>query len=157
MEWRPRGAYSRACPTQGYALRDKHEDYLKKKQQKSWRVHAKERHLAEHENNSGIKVARGIRETASQDGAVLLDIEQGLCFSLNGVGAKIWEMVKDRHSLDEITDTLEQEFRLPRTQLLEDVSDFLKRLEEVRLIGKESSGADNHGFFSRLLGRSRSA
>lgn len=52
---------------------------------------------------------------------------------------------------------LEQEFRLPRTQLLEDVSDFLKRLEEVRLIGKESSGADNHGFFSRLLGRSRSA
>jgi len=113
--------------------------------------------LAEHANNSAIKAAHGVRETASQDGAVLLDIEQGLCFGLNPVGAKIWEMVKDGRSLDEMTDALEKEFRLPRAQLLVDVSDFLKQLEKMRLVGEQSSPADKSGFFSRLLARNRSA
>ena len=35
----------------------------------------------------------GIRETVSEDGAVLLDIDQGICFSLNPVGLKIWELL----------------------------------------------------------------
>jgi hypothetical protein len=35
-----------------------------------------------------IVIAPGVRETASEDGAVLLDIEQGICFSLNPVGSQ---------------------------------------------------------------------
>lgn len=113
--------------------------------------------MSEQENNSVIKVAKGVRETVNQDGAVLLDIEQGLCFSLNPIGTRIWEMVKDGRSLAEITDALQQEFCLPRSQLVGDVSDFLKQLEEMRLIGKQSSSADKRGFVSRLLSRNRSA
>jgi hypothetical protein len=112
--------------------------------------------LAEHENNSAIKPAHGVRETASQDGAVLLDIEQGLCFGLNPVGARIWEMIKDGHSVDEITDTLEKEFRFPRTQLVADISDFVKQLEKMKLVGEQASPSDQRGFFSRLLARNRS-
>jgi len=67
--------------------------------------------LSEQMNNSAIKVAKGVRETVNQDGAVLLDIEQGLCFSLNPVGTRIWEMIKDGRSVDEIADALEEEFR----------------------------------------------
>jgi hypothetical protein len=104
-----------------------------------------------------MKVANGIRETVNQDGAVLLDIEQGLCFSLNPIGTKIWDMVKDGHSVTEIADALQQEYRLPRSQVAEDVADFLKQLEEMRLIGEHSSSADKRGFLSRLLSRSRSA
>jgi hypothetical protein len=113
--------------------------------------------LSEQQNNSAIKVAKGVRETVNQDGAVLLDIEQGLCFSLNPIGTRIWEMVKDGRSVAEITDALQLEYRLPRSQLVSDVSDFLKRLEEMRLIGENSSSADKGGFLSRLLSRSRSA
>lgn len=112
--------------------------------------------MSEQQNNSAIKVAKGVRETVNQDGAVLLDIEQGLCFSLNPIGTRIWEMVKDGHSLAEITDILQEECRVPRSQLLGDVSDFLKQLEEMRLIGEQSSSTDKRGFFSRLLSRSRS-
>jgi hypothetical protein len=86
---------------------------------------------------------------------VLLDIEQGLCFGLNPVGARIWEMIKDGHSVDEITDTLEKEFRLPRTQLVADISDFLKQLEKMKLVGEDSSPPAERGFFSRLLARNR--
>jgi hypothetical protein len=118
---------------------------------------SKELQLSEREDNSTIKVAKGVRETVKQDGAVLLDIEQGLCFSLNPIGTRIWEMVKDGCSLGEITDALQQEYRLPRSQLVGDVSDFLKELEEMRLIGEQSSSPDKYGFLSRLLSRSRTA
>ena len=117
----------------------------------------KEKQLSEQVNNSAIKVAKGVRETVNQDGAVLLDIEQGLCFSLNPVGTRIWEMIKDGRSVDEIADALEEEFRLPRTQLLMDVSDFLKQLENMRLVGNQSSPAEKRGLLSRLLGRRRSS
>jgi hypothetical protein len=113
--------------------------------------------LSELVNNSGLKVAQGVRETANQDGAVLLDIEQGLCFSLNPVGTRIWEMLKDGRSLNEITDALEQEFQVPRTQLLGDISDFLKQLEMMRLVGEQSPPAGRRGFLSRLFARNRSA
>jgi hypothetical protein len=101
-------------------------------------------------------VANGVRETVSQDGAVLLDIEQGLCFSLNPIGTKIWRMLKDGCSPDEITDVLQQEFRLPRSQVVEDVSDFLKQLEEMKLIREESTSRRKSGFASRLLNRNQS-
>src|SRR5260370_7006147 len=86
-------------------------------------------------NKSAIKVAKGIKETVNQDGAVLLDMEQGLCFSMNPVGTRIWEMIKDGRSVDEIADPLEEKFRLPRTQLLTDVSDFVNQLENMHLVG----------------------
>jgi hypothetical protein len=113
--------------------------------------------LSEQGNNSAIKVADGIRETINQDGAVLLDIEQGLCFSLNPIGTRIWEMVKKGHTPAEIADSLEQEYRLPRSQVVGDVSDFLNQLEEMRLIGEGSNGEKKSGFISRVFHRSRSA
>jgi len=113
--------------------------------------------LSEQENNSAIKVAKGVRETVNQDGAVLLDIEQGLCFSLNPVGTKIWEMVKDGQSQDEIADALEKEFPLPRTQLVGDICDFLQQLERMRLVGQQPLALDKRGFLSRLVARNRSA
>ena len=113
--------------------------------------------MSEQENNSAIKVAKGVRETVNQDGAVLLDIEQGLCFSLNPVGTKIWEMVKDGQSQDEIADALEKEFPLPRTQLVGDICDFLQQLERMRLVGQQPSALDKRGFLSRLVARNRSA
>jgi hypothetical protein len=117
----------------------------------------KELQLSGQENNSVITVAKEVRETVNADGAVLLDIEQGLCFRLNPVGAKIWKMVKDGSSLDEMTDALEKEFPLPRTQLLGDICTFLKQLERMRLVDQQPLVSDKRGFLSRLVARNRSA
>ncbi len=81
-----------------------------------------------------IVISPGVRETASEDGAVLLDIEQGICFSLNPVGLRIWQMLKDRRSVDQIADTLAQDFPVSRSQILADVVEFLQALETKRLI-----------------------
>ena len=114
--------------------------------------------MSEPVNHSTIQVAKGVRETVNQDGAVLLDIDQGLCFSLNPVGTRIWAMIKAGRSADEIADALEVEFRLPRAQLLQDVSDFIRQLRDMKLAGERTSVAEaKHGILSRFLGRRRSA
>lgn len=112
--------------------------------------------MSEQKGNSATKVASGIRESVNPDGSVLLDIKQGLCFSLNPIGAKVWRMLQGGYSLDEITDDFEKEFSLPRAQLLGDVSDFLGQLEKKRLIGERFSPTGGSAF-SRLFRRSRSA
>ena len=66
-------------------------------------------------------------------------------------------MIKDERSVDEIADSLEHKFRVPRTQLLTDISDFLKQLEKMRIGGNQSSLAERRGILSRLLGRRRAA
>src|ERR1700722_84240 len=43
-------------------------------------------------SNSGWNISPGVRATCNQDGAVLLDIDHGLCYSLNAVGGRIWQV-----------------------------------------------------------------
>ena len=97
-----------------------------------------------------IVIAPGVRETASEDGAVLLDIEQGICFSLNPVGLKIWELLKTHHSVDEIADDLAQDFPVPRSQLLSDVVEFLQSLEAKRLIHRSGRPPSKKSWFARI-------
>jgi hypothetical protein len=98
-----------------------------------------------------IVIAPGVRETASEDGAVLLDIEQGICFSLNPVGLKIWELLKKRYSVDQIADALAQDFAVPRSQLLFDVVEFLQSLEAKRLIRRPGPTVATRSWLTRMF------
>jgi hypothetical protein len=102
-----------------------------------------------------IVIAPSVRETASEDGAVLLDIEQGICFSLNPVGLKIWELLKTHHSVDEIADDLAHDFAVPRSQLLSDVVEFLQSLEAKRLIRRPGQTVAPRSWLARLFPRAR--
>src|SRR5260370_42457739 len=96
-------------------------------------------------------IAPGGRETASEDGAVLLDIEQGICFSLNPVGLKIWELLKTHHSVDEIADDLAQDFPVSRSQLFSDVIEFLQSLEAKRLIHRGEHTGTRQSWLRRIF------
>ncbi len=98
-----------------------------------------------------IVIAPGVRETASEDGAVLLDIEQGICFSLNPVGLKIWELLKTHHSVDEIADDLVQDFRISRSQILSDIVEFLQSLEAKRLIRRPGHTVPTRSWLTRIF------
>jgi len=98
-----------------------------------------------------IAVAPGVREVSSEDGAVLLDIEQGICFSLNPVGLKIWELLKQGRSLDRIIDTLEHDFPVPRDQLLSDATEFIAALEAKHLIRRSGQTGAKEPWFSKIL------
>ena len=98
-----------------------------------------------------IVIAPSVRETASEDGSVLLDIEQGICFSLNPVGLKIWELLKQRYSVDQIADSLAQDFAVPRSQLLSDVAEFLQSLEAKRLIHRAGHRVAARSWLTRIF------
>jgi len=64
---------------------------------------------------------------------VLLDINHGLCYGLNALGGRIWQVIEagqGRSPSDDIVDTLAQEFTdVPREQLMTDVDNCLSDLE----------------------------
>lgn len=103
-----------------------------------------------------ILIAPGVRETASADGAALLDIEQGICFSLNPVGLRIWELLKKRYSVDQIADALAQDFAaVPRSQLLSDLAEFLQSLEAKHLIHGPGHTVAPRSWLTRIFPRAK--
>jgi len=98
-----------------------------------------------------ITIASGVRQTASEDGAVLLDAEQGICFSLNPVGLTIWELLKQHPSVEQVVDALEQRFHLPRAQLRADVCEFVAQLEARRLIFRGAQPLQRRSWIGRMF------
>jgi PP-loop superfamily ATP-utilizing enzyme len=107
-------------------------------------------------NTAGLAIAPGVREVSSEDGAVLLDVEQGVCFSLNRVGLKIWELLKKGCSVEQIADALGQEFTVGRPQLVSDAREFIADLEAKQLIRRPNQKTPRRsGLFEKLLRRKR--
>ncbi len=71
--------------------------------------------------------------------AVLLDLDTGKYFALNGTAARAWQLLSERRSVEAVVDTMLSEFDVPREQLEFDVEDLIRRLEAHSLIGPPSS------------------
>jgi hypothetical protein len=100
-----------------------------------------------------IKLKDSVREAINADGAVLLDIEQGRCLSLNSVGAKLWAMIKEGRSLDQVAESLEKEYGVSRQIVSQDISDFVGKLEANRLIANGNPNDKKTGLLARLFGK----
>lgn len=81
-----------------------------------------------------VTISRSVRLTKSQDGGILLDVEQGEIFRLNPVGTRIIELLKQGHDGPSLTRALSCEFDVPEQIVREDLRDFLSQLRERRLI-----------------------
>jgi hypothetical protein len=81
-----------------------------------------------------LTISSSVRLTKSQDGGILLDVEQGEIFRLNPVGTRILELLKEGHNGPSLTRALSCEFGVPEQVVREDVGDFLSQLRERRLI-----------------------
>ncbi len=88
-------------------------------------------------DNVKWSVSSSVRATFSEDGAVLLDIEKGICYSLNVVGMKVWQILESdggTSAFKDIVDVLAPQFAIPREQLGEDIRTYLQELAKKRLI-----------------------
>lgn len=74
-----------------------------------------------------------VRDVQNADGAALLDIHQGTCFSLNPVGARIWNLLKLQSSINEMSASIAAEFNVAEQQVRADVLEFIQRLNESGL------------------------
>ena len=91
------------------------------------------------DNKNGVYwvVSPHARATIDLDGGVLLDIEKGLCYSLNLGGAKIWLAIESGNgeaTFEHIVNTVGPQFTVPRDQLVRDIDEYLRDLEKKGLI-----------------------
>jgi hypothetical protein len=68
------------------------------------------------------------------DGAVILDLQQGRYYSLNGVGAEIWSQIESGRSLPEIETHIKDSFGATDDVVRTDVAAFLDDLLRKKLV-----------------------
>lgn len=81
-----------------------------------------------------LTISPSIRLAKSQDGGVLLDVEQGTMFSLNLVGARVIELLQEGHDPSSLADTIASEFHASPKTVEGDIGTFLASLGEQRLL-----------------------
>lgn len=85
---------------------------------------------------STLNVPSGsVREVATGDGAVLLDMRQGICLSMTSSAINIWRMLKHGYSPQHIVDSLALDFpAVPPERIQADVNRFVAALTEKGLL-----------------------
>ncbi len=104
------------------------------------------------EDGSRWLIPATVKATASKDGAVLLDVERGICFSVNAVGLKIWTLFQAGAGPAEIIHQLGTEYQVPGEQLKKDFEEFLRDLKSNRVLLPDRP-AKPSGFWNRILRR----
>jgi hypothetical protein len=80
-------------------------------------------------------ISDSVRAVETEDGAVLLDIRQGLCLSLTPVGVRIWQLLRRQTSVDQIVRCLADEFQdVARTEIHADTLEFISDLRSKSLL-----------------------
>ncbi|HEY6249490.1 MAG TPA: PqqD family protein [Candidatus Angelobacter sp.] len=103
-----------------------------------------------------MQVSESVRLAETQDGAVLLDVKQGLCFSINPVGMLIWKRVSDGCAVTQIVQYLAESFGISTEQASNDTQEFLDVLIEKRLVqqqDRKDTGNDRQGWFAETFPR----
>ncbi len=85
-----------------------------------------------------IRPSTSVRLVRNKDGAVLLDIRQGLCLGMTPIGVKIWDLLALHWSTDEIIHTLATECSIPQQQIVNDVRAFVADLAGNGLLLREN-------------------
>ena len=86
-----------------------------------------------------LTLSQGARLSKSQDGGILLDLDQGIFFSLNPVGARVVELLQGTSGLSSIVQAIVCEFRTPEEIVKKDVDDFLASLRKQQLVAEDES------------------
>jgi len=80
------------------------------------------------------RISEGVRSTHGQDGAIVLDVQQGQMFNLNRVGSRMLELLEMGSAEPEIVDAISQEFSVSREMVEGDVREFIGTLKKNRLV-----------------------
>ena len=84
--------------------------------------------------HSTARIRAHVHSVIDPDGAELLDVKRGKYFSLNGVGADIWNGLQTGLGVAEIEARLAAEYGISEEQARGDVTAFMERLEMEQLV-----------------------
>ncbi len=69
-----------------------------------------------------------------EDEAVILALGEGVYYGLDPVGARVWELVQTRRTVDEILTTILGEYDVSADRCQRDILGLLRQLAEVGLL-----------------------
>ncbi len=81
------------------------------------------------------RVSDGVRSTHGQDGAIVLDVQQGQMFNVNLVGSRILELLENGSPESDIVNVISREFSATREVVENDVREFIESLKKHKLVG----------------------
>ena len=70
--------------------------------------------------------------------AVILDMESGKYHSLDSTGTKIWALLEDKISLDDVVLQLIGEYSVERQQCTTEVEEFINQMVDLGLVDAEN-------------------
>jgi hypothetical protein len=76
--------------------------------------------------------------------AVILQLESGVYFGLNEVGAAIWALIREPRAVKEIEDAILAEFAVDAERCQQDVVAILQEFQAEGLIDVLDAGHDEH-------------
>lgn len=66
--------------------------------------------------------------------AVILNVDSGVYYGLDAIGARIWNLIQEPHSIQAIVEILTREYDVEEDQCRTDLILLLQRLEEEGLV-----------------------
>ncbi|MEM5769790.1 MAG: lasso peptide biosynthesis PqqD family chaperone [Bacillota bacterium] len=72
---------------------------------------------------------------ADMDGEkVMLNIEKGKYYGLDAIGSRIWELIEQPHTVQEVVEALLKEYDVEEATCRQDVLEYLNTLHEQGLV-----------------------
>lgn len=84
--------------------------------------------------NSIITRNLDIDATDLEGEVVMMNLDKGQYFMMNQVGSRIWDIIKEPSTINNIINTLLGEFQVEKNQCKENVVEFLGKLKNADLI-----------------------
>jgi hypothetical protein len=81
-----------------------------------------------------VKIPDGIVHRDLQGELVLLNLNTGVYFGLDHVGTRIWSLLQESRSLQQVLDALLQEYEVPATKGREDLLKLVAEMREKGLV-----------------------
>ena len=81
-----------------------------------------------------LRVADDVLTRTAGTETVLLDLDSEEFFGLDGVGARVFELFEQPHTLDDVINTLDGEYDVDRPTLTKDVTDLVADLVAQKLL-----------------------
>jgi outer membrane protein assembly factor BamB len=75
-----------------------------------------------------------VREVTTEDGTVLLDVDQGRFYGLNPTGTTVWQLLAQGRSIEQITGDLAARFDAHPDRIRGDVDTIVTQLRDRSLL-----------------------
>ncbi len=81
-----------------------------------------------------IQISPSVRSVFSQDGAVLMEIQQGMMYTSNPVGGRILELLSEGRSENEVVEAISRECDAPQETVRRDLEGFIEQLRSHGIV-----------------------